>query len=46
MRLVDSRGGAQEEKLIGGVQQLSEGLARTIGLEYVVKISRKMTIRK
>lgn len=46
MRLVDSRGGAQEEKLIGGVQQLSEGLAKAIGMEHVVTILRKKNENK
>jgi len=35
MKLLDVKGGAQEERLKGGTQQLSEGLGKIIGLKNI-----------
>jgi len=35
MRLLDCKGGAQEERLVGGTQQISNKLGRLIGMESI-----------
>jgi len=43
MRLLDCKGGAQEERLVGGTQQLSNGLGKIIGMD---KIKFNSPVRK
>ena len=45
MRMVDANNGAQEEKLVGGTQQVSEGLGKFIGMEKIVSITYLLLLK-